>query len=433
MSWKEIYNTRKKPAAEAIKLIKSGDRVALGHAAGVPMYLLNTLVDHKENYENIELVQLVPLGDDKYMQPGVEKHIRLNAMFLGGITKNAVKENRGDFTPCFLHEVPSMFDELIPLDVTMVQVSPPDKHGYVSLGISVDYTKAAVEKASVVIAEVNDQMPRTMGEGFIHVSKIDCFVEHSSPIHEIPLPHIGEVEKAIGQNCASLIKDGDTLQLGIGAIPDAVLKSLSDKKDLGIHSEMISDGAVDLMEAGVITNKRKSLNPGKCIVAFLMGTKRLYDYADENPNIVMMPADYVNHPLIASQNDNLIAINACVQVDFMGQVCSESIGPVQISGVGGQVDFVRSATMSKGGKAIIAMPSTAAKGKVSRIVPLLDEGAAVTTGRTDVDYIVTEYGIARLKGKTLKNRAKALISIAHPDFRPGLIAAFEEKYNCSYQ
>lgn len=322
----------------------------------------------------------------------------------------------------------------MPVDVALIQVSKPDEHGYCSFGVSSDYTKPAADCAKIVIAEVNKQMPRTMGNSFIHVSDMDFIVESDHPIIELPLPKIGEVEKAIGRNCAELVEDGSTLQLGIGAIPDAVLLFLKDKKDLGIHSEMISDGVVELVEAGVITNKNKTLHPGKSVVTFLMGTKRLYDYADNNPAVEMYPVSYVNDPKVIMQNNQMVSINSCVQVDFYGQVASESIGAKQISGVGGQVDFVRGASMSLDGKgkSIIAMPSTASKGKVSRIVPMLDEGAPVTTSRNDVDYIVTEYGIAHLKGKTNKGRARALINIAHPDFREELAVEFQNRFNCEF-
>ena len=328
--------------------------------------------------------------------------------------------------------LPKLFKTTMPVDVALIQVTPPDEHGYCSLGVSVDYTKPAAEAAKTVIAQVNDRMPRTMGESFIHVTEIDCFVEHSAPIIELGAPKIGDVERAIGENCASLISDGDTLQLGIGAIPDAVLLFLKDKKDLGIHSEMFSDGVVELVEAGVVTNKKKTFHPGKMVVTFLMGSKKLYDFVNNNPTVEMYPVDYVNDPVVIMKNDNIVSINSCVQADLMGQVCSESIGLTQISGVGGQVDFVRGAMMAKNGKSIIAMPSTAGKGKFSKIVPLLDEGAAVTTSRNDVDYIVTEYGIAALRGKTLRERAKALIQIAHPDFREGLALEYEKRFKVAY-
>jgi 4-hydroxybutyrate CoA-transferase len=432
LNWREIYNDRLMTAEEAVKKIKSKDRVVIGHAVGEPSYVVGKMVENKEQYENVEIVHMVAMGKGEYCQPGMEKHFRHNSIFVGGSARDAVNNGRGDFTPRFFYEVPKMFRTTMPVDVALIQVTPPDEHGYCSLGVSVDYTKAAVEVAKTVIAQINDQMPRTMGESFVHVSEIDCFVEHSAPIIELGAPKIGDVERAIGENCASLICDGDTLQLGIGAIPDAVLLFLKDKKDLGIHSEMFSDGVVELVEAGVITNKKKTLHPGKMIATFLMGSKKLYDFVNNNPTVEMYPVDYVNNPVVVMKNDNIVSINSCVQVDLMGQVCSESIGLTQISGVGGQVDFVRGVTMAKNGKSIIAMPSTAAKGKVSKIVPLLDEGAAVTTSRNDVDYIVTEFGIAALKGKTLKERAKALIQIAHPDFREGLALEYEKRFKEAY-
>ena len=291
----------------------------------------------------------------------------------------------------------------------------------------------AVKQAKTVIAQVNKYMPRIHGDSFVHVSEISDFVKFDEPILELPNPKITEVEEAIGRNCASLIHDGDCLQLGIGAIPDAVLLFLKDKKDLGIHSEMISDGVVELVEAGVITNRKKNLHPGKSILTFAMGTRRLYDYLDDNPAVGIYPVDYVNDPVVIAQNDNMVSINSCVQVDLMGQVVSTSVGHKQISGVGGQVDFVRGAAMSRGGRSIIAMPSTAAKGKVSKVVSIIDEGAAVTTSRYDVQYVVTEYGIADLRGITLRERAVRLIRIAHPDFRPQLIEFFENKFKCKYE
>uniref|UniRef100_S0DD97 Putative 4-hydroxybutyrate coenzyme A transferase n=1 Tax=termite gut metagenome TaxID=433724 RepID=S0DD97_9ZZZZ len=309
---------------------------------------------------------------------------------------------------------------------------PPDEHGYCSFGVSVDYTKHSTEVAALVIAQVNKYMPRTLGDCFIHVSDIDIIVEHDAPLIELPPPKITEVEKAIGGNCAKLIKDGDCLQLGIGAIPDAVLLFLKEKRDLGIHSEMFSDGVVELVEVGVINNSKKNFHNGKMLATFLMGTQRLYDFVHNNPTVAMYPATYTNDPFIAGQNDNLVSINSCVQVDLLGQVCSEMVGTTQISAVGGQVDFVRAASISKGGRSIIAMASTAAKGTISKIVPTLDEGAAVTTSRNEVEYVITEYGIANLRYHTVRDRARMLIEIAHPKFREKLIAAFEKRFNAAY-
>lgn len=433
MKWQELYERRSMTAEEAIRLIHSGDRVVLGHAVGVPIAITDVLAAHKDDYKDVEIIQLVPMGNAAFAEPEAEGHFRLNALFLGGLTKGAVKDGRADFTPCCFHEVPGLFDELLPVDVAIIQVSEPDRHGYVSCGVSVDYTLPAAKRAKRVIAQVNGRMPRCHGNTALHVSEIDSFVRSDHPVLELAPPKIGDVEKAIGENCAKLIRDGDTLQLGIGAIPDAALLFLKDKKDLGIHSEMISDGVVELIEHGVITNARKNFHPGKTVATFLMGTKRLYDYADDNPGLNLFPVDYVNDPYVIGKNDNLVSINSCVQVDLMGQVASESIGLTQISGIGGQVDFVRGARLSRGGRSIIAIASTTADKTISKIVPLLNEGAAVTTSRTDADYIVTEYGIAHLRGKTLRGRAKALISVARPDFRPALIREFEKRFHCAYQ
>lgn len=429
MDWQKIYQERTMKADEAIRLIHSGDRVVIGHAVGVPLAITDVLVEHKEDYHDVEIVQMVSMGNAKFCEPGTEGHFRLNSLFVGAQSRPAVKEGRGDFTPCCFSDVPGLFKTSLPVDVAVIQVSPPDKKGYVSCGVSVDYTLPAARCAKRVIAQVNRCMPRTLGDTALHVSEVDAFVEIDHPVLELGLPHIGETEKDIGENCAKLIEDGDTLQLGIGAIPDAVLLFLKNKKDLGIHSEMFSDGVVELIEAGVVTNARKTLHPGKSVVSFLMGTKRLYHYVDDNPAVAMYPVDYVNDPYVIGRNDHLVSVNSCVQADLMGQVASESIGLTQISGIGGQVDFVRGAHLSKGGRSIIAIASTAGGGKVSKIVPFLDIGAAVTTSRTDVDYIITEYGIAKLRGKTLRERARSLIEIAHPDFRQELTEEFERRFH----
>ena len=402
MSWQQLYESKVISVEEAAGKVKSGDRVVLGHAVGEPAAVIDEMVAHKENYKDVEIVHMVAMGKAGYAQPGMEEHFRHNAIFVGGTTRDAVASGRGDFTPCFFSEVPKLFRTSLPVDVALIQVTPPDEHGYCSFGVSNDYTKPAAECAKLVIAEVNDQMPRTMGDCFIHISEIDYVVESSHPVIELKPARIGEVERAIGENCASLIEDGATLQLGIGAIPDAVLLFLRDKKDLGIHSEMISDGVVELVEAGVITNKAKTIHPGKIVVTFLMGTKKLYDFANNNAMLEMYPVDYVNDPTVIMKNSKMVSINSCVQVDLMGQVASESVGLKQI---------------------------TAAKGTVSKIVPLLDEGAAVTTSRNDVDYVVTEFGIAHLKGKNLRERARALINIAHPNFREGLIKECENRFH----
>lgn len=432
MNLEEIYKSKVITAEQAVGKIKSGNRVVIGHAVGEPTDLIAAMVANSEAYENVEIVHMVAMSKSEYAKPGMEKHFRHNSLFVGGTTREAVSSGRADFTPCYFSEVPSLFKEHLPVDVALIQVTAPDEHGYCSFGVSNDYTKPAAKCAKLVIAEVNNKMPRTMGNSFIHVSEIDYIVESNHQIIELQPPRIGDVEKAIGEHCASLVENGSTLQLGIGAIPDAVLLFLKDKKDLGIHSEMISDGVVELVEAGVVTNKAKTIHVGKIVVTFLMGTQRLYDFVDNNPMVEMYSVDYVNDPTVIMKNSKMISINSCIQVDLMGQVASESVGLKQISGVGGQVDFVRGANMSIGGKSIMAMPSTAAKGTVSKIVPLLDAGAAVTTGRNDVNYVVTEYGIAQLKGKNLKDRAKALINIAHPSFRSSLIQEWEKRFSCEF-
>ncbi len=431
--WKSYYSAHVASAEDAVKMIKSGNRVVIGHAVGEPSYLLDVMVDHKDLYEDVELVHMVCMGKGLYCKPEMSKHFRHNSLFIGGLARDAVFEGRGDYTPCYFAEIPALFSSGdLPVDVVMIQVSPPDRMGYCSLGVSVDYGLAAVKHAKLVIAQVNHCMPRTLGNSFVHVSDIHVFVEHDAPIIELQPGANTEVEKKIGRNCASLVEDGCTLQLGIGSLPDAIIHSLSDKNDLGIHSEMIADGAIALVEAGVVNGSKKTLHRDKIVVSFLMGTKKVYDFANDNPMLYMAPVDYVNDPYIIRQNDNMISINSCVQVDLMGQVASESIGLKQISAVGGQVDFVRGANMSRGGKSIIAMPSTIGDGKVSKIVPFLDPGAAVTTNRCDVNYVVTEYGIAQLKGKTLRDRAKALIEIAHPNFKPALQEEFERRFRRQY-
>ncbi|GAA0713705.1 acetyl-CoA hydrolase/transferase family protein [Paraclostridium ghonii] len=430
MDWKTLYKEKLISAGGAAQKIKSGSRIVTGHAAGEPQKVIEAMVNESERYSNVEIVHMIGMGPGEYVKKDKEFNFKHNALFVGSSTREAVAEGRADFTPCHFSEVPRLFkEEYLKVDVAIIQVSPPDNNGYCSFGISNDYTKPAAECAKLVIAEVNPKMPRTLGDSFIHIKDIDYIVEVDYDIIELKPSRIGEIEKAIGENCAKLIEDGSTLQLGIGAIPDAVLLFLKDKKDLGIHSEMISDGVVELVEAGVITNKRKNLHKNKMIVTFLMGTQKLYDFVNDNPMVETFPVDYVNNPTVIGSNDNMISINSCIQIDLMGQIASESIGIKQFSGVGGQVDFIRGANMSKGGKSIIAIPSTASKGKVSRIVPFLDNGAAVTTSRNDVHYVATEYGIAELRGKSLKERAKALINIAHPNFREELIKEWENRFN----
>lgn len=416
-------------ADEAIRAIKNGDRVVFSHAACVPQEIVKALIRHKDDYADVEIYHMLCLGEGAYLAQGLEKHFRHRTNFVGGNSRQAIAENRADFMPCFFFEIPYLFRrKQMPVDVAVIQVTPPDADGNCSFGLSCDYTKPAAEVARVVIAEVNENLPHVGGDNFIHVSQIDYMVPCANALPEIAPARVGEVEEAIGGYCAQLIEDGATLQLGIGAIPDAVLMCLKDKKDLGIHTEMFTDGVIDLMESGVINGSRKTLHPGKHVATFLMGSKRFYDFVNNHPDVELYPVDYVNNPCVIMQNENMVSINSCIEVDLMGQVVSECIGQKQFSGVGGQVDYVRGAMLSSGGKSIMAMPSTAAKGAVSRIVPFLAEGAAVTTSRNDVDYIVTEYGIAHLKAKTLKQRAESLIAIAHPDFREELMQEFRKRF-----
>ncbi|GAA0181082.1 acetyl-CoA hydrolase/transferase C-terminal domain-containing protein [Clostridium sediminicola] len=431
MEWKDVYSSKVVSAKEAVSHIQSGDRIVFSHGATNPRVTVDAMVENYQQYKDVEIVQSVNLTSSEYAKPKYKGHFHLNSLFAFPASRDAINEGRADYTPSFFFQFPRLFDKggaLTP-DVAMLQVSPPDEHGFCSFGVSCDFGRVITENARIIIAEVNDQMPRVMGDNFIHVSDIDYMVDGSYPIDETGLSKIGDIEKAIGKNCASLIEDGSTLQLGIGSIPDAVLLFLKDKKDLGIHSEMISDGVLELYNAGVITGKEKTIHKGKMVVTFLMGTKKLYDFVDNNPAIELYPVDYINNPWVISQNTKMISINSCIQVDLMGQVNSESMGLTQYSGVGGQVDFVRGASMSKDGKSIIAIPSTAAKGKISRITPFFAPGTVVTTSRSDVHYVVTEYGIADLRGKSLRERAAALINIAHPKFRNQLREEFDVRFN----
>lgn len=426
-SWRSTWQDQIVSAEQAVQVVKSGDRVVTGHACGEPAALLEALVARAPELQNVEVVHMVPMGTARHAQPGLENSFRHNALFVGGATRKAVEEKRADYTPCFFHEVPRLFKEgILPVDVALIQVTPPDKDGFCSYGLSADYTVAAAECADTVIAQVNRLLPRTSGAK-IHLDSINFIVEQDETVLELKPPAIGEVEKRIGANVASLVSDGSTLQLGIGAIPDAVLMFLKGKKDLGIHTEMFSDGVVSLVETGVINNRKKTINTGKFIATFLMGSRRLYDFVDNNPDVELMPVDYTNDPFVIGQHDNLVGINSALQVDLMGQVNAEMIGTLQFSGVGGQVDFIRGASRARNGKSIIALPSTAAGGKISRICCELDRGAVATTSRNDVHYVVTEYGVANLRGKTICQRVQALIAIAHPDFRASLTQQAVEK------
>lgn len=433
MRWEEIYKERTVTPEEAVKAVKSGDRVFVAQSVAEPFTLTEALAKDYQRLNDVEIFQNRPVKESFFTSPEAEGHFRYNLYFVGGSTRKAVVDGKADFTPVFYYELPELFDNQIPLDVAFVQVSPPDKHGYVSFGINVDYQLAAAKKAKIAIAEINDQMPFTLGESMMHVSEFKYFVHTSRPLPEEPAPEPDEVGKAIGRNVATLIEDGCNLQFGYGAVPEAAIAYIKDRKDLGIYTEMFSDRVLELIESGAVTNKYNPVHPGKIISSVVLGSKKLYEYVDKNPTVLMYPVDFVNHPANLARVPKLISVNACVQVDFMGQVNAETIGSTQISGIGGQLDFVRGASMSPGGKSIIVCPSTAKKGTVSRIVPALDPGAAITTTRHDVHYIVTEYGIAELKGKSLRERARALIRIAHPKFREELGKAFEERFKEAFK
>jgi len=425
MDWMKIYESRQTTAEEAVKAIKSGDRVFMTGNVSVPQKLLAALVDYAPNLKDVEICQALSIGPADYVKPGMEEHIRVNTLFISANVRKAVWEGRADFTPVLLSEFPLLFKNgILPVDVAMIHVSPPDEHGFCSFGVEVGLTKSPAESAKVIIAEVNDQMPRTLGDSFIHVSRLTHIVRVNYPIVEMPMGEEGdETARRIAEHIADLIPDGATMQMGIGAIPDAVLNFLHTKKDLGIHSEMISDGVIGLVESGVITNARKTIHQGKIVVGFILGSQRLYSWVDNNPLLEFHRTEYVNDPFVIQQNDRMVAINSAIEVDLTGQVCADSIGPKFFSGVGGQLDFIYGASRSKGGVPIVAMPSTAVMKDgtvVSKIVPMLKQGAGVVTSRNHVHYVVTEYGVADLYGKSIRQRARALIGIAHPDFRADL-------------
>ena len=420
--WQEIYKSKVTTPQQAVSEVRSGQRVFVGSGAAEPQLLVHALSERGRELADTQITHILTLGTAPYADPKLENGFRHNALFIGPNVREAVAEGRADFTPVFLSEVPDLFRRgKLPIDVAFIQVSPPDEHGYCSYGVSVDVTKSAAESARHVVAEVNPNMPRTLGDCFIHVNEIHALVPSGEPILEAPAGQMDEVAKRIGQHIAELIQDGSTLQLGIGTIPDAVLACLGDKKDLGIHSEMFSDGVIELVEQGVINGSRKSIHAGKIIASFVLGTRRLYDFIDNNPMCEFHPSEYTNDPFRVAQNDRMVAINSALQVDFTGQVCADSLGTYFYSGIGGQVDFIRGAARSRQGRPIIALPSTASGGKVSRITPILTPGAGVVTSRGDVHYVVTEYGIANLHGKTIRERAMALIHIAHPDHREKLM------------
>lgn len=431
MHWRDIYKSRLTTAEEAVKVIKSGDSVVPGHAASEPETLVAAMVARYKELEDVKIVQGVALASSPYCRPEMKGHFVLKSMFLGPNTRQAVWDDRGDFLPLMFHQFPKAFREgYLPIDVFLTTVSPPDEHGFCSLGVSVDHSKSLVESAKIVIAAVNPKMPRTFGDTFVHVSDLDYIVEVDEDLVELKRwASQDEVTDAIGRNIASLVKDGDTLQMGAGTIPDAVLRYLKDKNDLGIHTEMFSDGLIELIENGVVTGKKKTQWPGKVVATFVEGTKKCYEYVHENPRFLFYPVDIVNDPYVIARNDNQVAINGALEVDLLGQVVAESIGTRQFSGIGGQLDFMRGARASRGGRPIIALPSTAKNGTISRISVQLAPGTPVTTGRNDVHYVVTEYGIADLYCKTNRERARALINIAHPDFRAELKREYERVFN----
>jgi 4-hydroxybutyrate CoA-transferase len=424
MSWLAKYQSRLTTAEKAVEAIQSGMRVFLTGNCSVPQKLLGALTARADDLQDVEIVQVLTVGNAPHADPAMEGHLRINTLFISPNVRHAVHEGRADFTPVLLSEVPLLFkDEVLPLDVVLTQVSPPDEHGFCSLGIEAGLVKTPSQVARIVIAEVNERMPRTLGDSFIHFSKIDYAVPVDYPLAELPMGETNDLSMKIGEHIAELIEDGSTMQMGIGAIPDAVLNFLSDKKHLGVHTELFSDGVMRLIEEGVITNEKKTLHNGKIVAGFILGSQRLYNFVDDNPIVELHPTEYVNDPFVIAQNDRMVSINSAIEIDLTGQVCADSIGPRLYSGVGGQLDFVYGAARSKGGKPIIALPSTASPNNgdtISRIVPMLKQGAGVVTTRNHVHYVATEYGVVQLYGKTIKQRARALISIAHPDFRDEL-------------
>jgi 4-hydroxybutyrate CoA-transferase len=428
MSWFDDYKKKLCSIEEAVSAVKSNDRVYISGNAATPFRLTEALSKRKDELEDVEITHVLLLGDDPLSKPGMEEHFRHNSLFVGPADRAAVNDGRADYTPVFLYEIPQLFYmNMLPLDVAFLHVSPPDEHGFVSLGVECLASKSAAETAKLVIAQVNDRMPRTLGDSFLHISRLAKLVEVSDELPELKIPAFTDVEEKIGGYIADLVEDGSTLQLGIGGIPNAALKAMFNKRDLGIHTEMVSDGIVEAINAGVITGSKKTLHTGKVIATFYFGTKDLYDFIDNNPIFETHPTDYTNHPYIVGQNDKMVAINSAIEVDLTGQVCSDSIGTRIYSGFGGQVDFIRGAAQSKGGKPVIALPSSAKKNTISKIVPTLQIGAGVVTTRADVHYVVTEYGVAYLHGKNLNQRAKALIEIAHPNFRDELTKAAKER------
>ena len=415
------YRRKRMSARDALDAVVSGSRVWIQSGCGTPSVLVDAMVARGREVRDVEVVHMKTLGDAAYTRPEFEGHFRHRGLFLGDNVREAVAAGRADYTPIFLSEIEGLFDSgALPLDVVLMQVSPPDAHGFVTLGTTIDCTLTAARCAKTVIAEVNEQMPRTHGDTAIHISHIDRIVETSHPLLELKAGQLTEIDLRIARNVASLIPDGATLQTGIGSVAEAVLHCLEDKRNLGLHTELVPDGVVDLMEAGIINGEAKSLHRGKAVLAFVLGSKKLFDYIHDNPSFEFRPIQYTNDPFVVAQNERMVAINGALQVDLTGQVCADSIGTRPYSGFGGQIDFIRGAARSKGGVPIIALPSTARGGTVSRIACVLEPGAGVVTSRADVHYVVTEHGIAYLHGKTLRERAAALIAIAEPRFQQEL-------------
>jgi acyl-CoA hydrolase len=428
MNWLDDYKSKLQTPEQAVQRIHSGHRVYYAGNAAIPQALVRALAQRKDDLKHVQLSHVLLLGEDPLSKPEMAQSFRHNSLFVGPADRKAVNDGRADYVPIFLHQIPRLFNEgLIPLDVAMVQCSTPDEHGFMSLGVEVLASKAAVQAAETVIIQVNEQMPRALGDSFIHVSRADSIVEYTERLPNLESKPATVVEKRISQHILPLIEPGSTLQMGIGGIPDSVYASLRGKLDLGVHTEMISDGAMNAIQRGVVTGAKKNLHPGKMIMTFALGSDSLYEFLDDNPFLEAHPVEYVNDPVIASQNDNLVAINSAIEIDLTGQVCSDSIGTYIYSGFGGQVDFIRAAARSKGGKPIIALPSTAKGGEMTRIVPLLKQGAGVVTSRADVHYVVTEHGVAHLFGKNLRERVEALVGIADPAFQDDLIQAAKER------
>lgn len=428
MNWLDDYKSKLRSAAEAVEIIKSGDRVYYGGNAAIPQALVRALAERHGELENVQLNHVLLIGEDPLSAPGMEGHFRHNSLFVGPADRKAVNDGRADYVPIFLHQIPRLFREnIVPLDVAMIQVSPPDEHGFMSLGVEVLASPAAVQKAKKVIVQVNEKMPRVLGDSFLHVNRVQAIVEHTEPLPTLEGKPATDVERAIAAHVIKLITPRSTIQMGIGGIPDSVFESMEGDLELGVHTEMISDGAMRAITRGVVTGMYKTLHPGKVVCTFALGSEELYDFLDNNPLIEAHPVSHVNDPEVVSQIDNMVAVNSAIEVDLTGQVCSDSIGPYIYSGFGGQVDFIRGAAHSKGGRPIIALPASAKGGQMSRIVPFLKQGAGVVTSRADVHYIVTEFGAANLFGKNLRERAEALIGIADPRFHDELEAAAKER------